>query len=255
MTNVVTDFESLEGHVRGTRFQEEAIPDDWRGRSADYLQGELVEALFQHGNLPLYLMKSEMLEADERRELLNNVPDEIGDQIWFIADAAERLDIDLRAAVEARFHHHTDLLVKFDGTLESMDTFSRLAVWQIYVPNKSGIGADRMTIHNSSDIRENPTYVLSRLGQRIVRALDPDKFAEASGPPTVSDLEPVQSVEDAMADYLLAVGGISQTHLGTSFSEIVEFNRAKLENRAAHGRENDLSFEEWRNSGEAQDVA
>ena len=53
-------LEGFRGFVEETRFPEDAPPENWQGRSADYLLGETLEAGFQHGNLPLHLMVPEL---------------------------------------------------------------------------------------------------------------------------------------------------------------------------------------------------
>ncbi len=239
-------FDQFQGHVWRTRFDKEVV-DGWRAQSCIYISDEFLEASSQHVALPLVLRGAteSLSPLDDGREMLLAVADEIGDLTWFCADVANSGNIDLWRALS--YYFHTKGMAEVPTDFGELDSLSGKMGPNVEVPTKLGWGIARKRDLTYFVLEDNPYYVFSRSTSRLLRSLDPYKYAETSayGPPGATDLEPVADLDYAIAEMLVVMSYISQNFLTQPLSVIVEFNIAKLAHRQEHGKENDISFADW----------
>lgn len=248
----VTNVESYQRFVSVVRNKN--LGEDWRVKSAEYLSGEMVEALTQHGGLEaarLFLPSSfipDYQPNDITPEVRYAIADELGDSLWFTVDCLDRVQGKVTTACE-------QALESFGVSVENpIHTFSDLQqvviknADKIRYINKAGLMVGRDDIATAPDhfvttLPQNPLLHLTRTNRRLARSLEEGKkdiAPYASG----ADLEPVSHVPLAAGQHLLTIAWLAQERLGVSMNGIASFNVEKLLHRQIHGKENDIHFNE-----------
>lgn len=235
------DYEQI---VVNTRFPEE--PDvDWRNRTADFLIGEQLEFLMQHGSTLNLLLPEGFPQTPPQhsRALRLHAADELSDVLWFATDALLRMQSDITSASQAslaEFTPETTQIGTFDEIeAEVVDNAARIRIrnkWGMYMPHE-----DSELTHSSLDI--NPGYLITRAFGRAIRSLQGGK--QDLAPPTASEMEAIQPEEQAFGLLINAIAFVGRERLGIPLEVIAEFNAAKLENRSILGKQHDLDLDDY----------
>ncbi|TAH35186.1 hypothetical protein EYC59_02580 [Candidatus Saccharibacteria bacterium] len=227
-------FEAYENFVETVR-----NPDppefNWRKDRAKRVGDELLEVLVQHGDGLNLLLPSIVPVAKPKPGLVHKMADELGDSCWFITDATLRAQLSLSDVTTAALQRHVGSKVEEISTFRELDIQSVNHAATIAVPNKYGL---------STYLGNNPSYLLMRTQERLIRSLNPDSRI-TGGPPTATYLEGVTELPQALGDACLALSFIASARLGVSLEAVARFNMRKLTHRQAHGKENDLSFTDF----------
>lgn len=220
--------------------------DDWRERSADYLDGEFFELFMQHGNtfllmLPGYV-QAEMLQ--DRRVLQDKVADEMGDCVWFCFDVAERAGIEPARACQRALQNRGITVESTPETVADVEFMALLHASDITVPTKwSLLMGDESLAPSHRSLLDSPFYVMTRLMNRLSHSLREGRGA--LNPPTATALEAVQDLEVAVGDYILGMAYMARKILDVPFVDVVEFNRLKLLHRQEFGKDYDIQFSDY----------
>ena len=241
--NTYADFVAL------SRFQGEEDAE-WKDKYADFVESELMEFLTQHGPGSLLLLPEECgeLHLEAPDDLRFHMADEMGDSIWFSFDIANRIGEDPMVLCEDALRRH---LPDEDNLNPRVTTFAELesravdASDDIKVINKLGLLYSSMVadpaMHLTS-LKQHPNYLLFRTAQRLARSLN--KGRNDLAPFTASGLEQPGDTGQALGDYLLVLAYIAKARLNIPMQDIAQFNIAKLSHRKAHGKENDIHFDQ-----------
>ncbi|MDB5161695.1 MAG: hypothetical protein JWM52_203 [Candidatus Saccharibacteria bacterium] len=236
----VNDYQRF---VVDSRFAQKG--ESWRSQTADYLVGEQLEFLTQHGHGFFLIMSDEMTEAmgfDRSQapdELRYGMADEMGDSLWFIFDAAEALGVSVPEAVATALKAHvpdTDAKVTSFADIESLALEHAREIEVLSKGNILGFLKDKPSLKRSPDV------VFHRFVARFSRALDKQKFDGVGGPVTAAMLDAIPEFDQAIGDMMLAFAYIAKDRLGIPFEEVARFNMKKLQHRKIHGKENDIHF-------------
>ena len=226
-----------QNFVTGARFESEG---DWKNAYGDFIVGEAVEFLDQHGPGLLYLMPTREYLPPPDEAIRFGMADEAGDTLWFITDAAARWGFSLADATKTTLGDSGQSLADFanlraaaHGKAESMRVIT-----------KAGLElGDHLPDHlKYRTLADNPGYIMNRMCNRLVRLLKQD--AAVPGPALASDLEPMtEDPQQAIGEYLLALTYTLDECLDIKIEDVARFNIAKLIHRQQHGKANDIHFD------------
>ena len=236
---------NFKDFVVSSRFAEESDAE-WREKYANFIEGEQLELLMQHGNGAMLLYADDMGidRSTAPDELKYHMADEIGDSLWFMFDIADRAGLTIEECVKKsldRFVPETEV-----GAVKSFVALEALAIEHandIKVTNKMGIYGVPGVKHETS-VEDHPFYVITRTASRLSRSLATQKFDSRGGPRTTASLEAVTELDQALGDYLLTLAYIATNRLGVPIEQVAKFNMEKLRHRRIHGKENDIQFTE-----------
>jgi len=222
-----------------------AAREDWQDEAADFITGEHIEFLTQHGPGALLLFPTgiEISHGEDRDALRYHMADEMGDMLWFVTDVANRMNVRLQDvscdSLSAQLGHE----VQSPQTFADIQKLAIEHATDISVPNKLGMlfpEADKA--RRTTSLAQHPNYVLDRITHRLVRG--PDQGKNDLSPPTATELEPIQDLSRSLGTYLLTVAFVAKDRLGIDLEDVARFNIAKLQNRAQYGKANDIHFDQ-----------
>jgi hypothetical protein len=222
------------------------IPD-WRDLYAEYVEAELVEFLEQHGPGSVLLLpeECESIYSDvDLNTLRLKMGDEMGDSVWFCIDSALRIGKDPMAACEEALRSHVPDSNSVITTFAELETHAVEAADDITVMNLLGVLSDPSEVNSSlhlTSLKQNPHYLLQRMGRRLVRSLHEGRGDTL--PLSETELEPIAETSRAAGNYLLVLAYIAKTRLNIPMESIVRFNVAKLSHRKIYGKKNDIPFD------------
>jgi hypothetical protein len=224
--------EYYQAFVLSTRFPS-ADPYCWARKSADYIEGERLEVLEQHGPGDLLLTNPYMPNTTELRY---KVGDELSDLFWFGGDITNWLGEDIAMVC-------TDALsVRLQRQLETTSSFAELqdrAVVhsrEILLPHPDMAG-------ESTTLAASPVYGLIWAVNNLSEALRVRQARESVE--LILPGEPDGELRQALGDYFNCLMYVAKDGLLMNAEDIIEFNMAKLEYRQAHGKAHDLQFQDW----------
>ncbi len=229
--------------VTSSRFAEESDAD-WRDKYAQFIEGEMLEFMVQHGNSSMLLYPDEMGvdRSTAPPELRFNMADEMGDSLWFSFDIAERAGLKINDCVK-------DSLQRFapDEDIPAITDFSDIESLAIkyadaieFVNKRSFFEIEDIRIATS--LKDSPHYAMMRSVMRLSRSIAPARFDSIAGPPSAASLEVMAELDLALGDYMLVLAYIAKQRLDIPFEDIAQFNKNKLRHRRIHGKENDIHF-------------
>jgi hypothetical protein len=250
MTELLTrsplGFNEYGEFVRSSRHNND--DPGWRDVYADYVEAELVEFLEQHGPGSVLLLPEECegIYSDvDLDDLRLKMGDEMGDSVWFCIDGALRIGKDPMVACEEALRSHVPDSNPQITTFAELETHAVEAADDIKVMNLLGVLAETDEVHPSlhlTSLKQNPHYLLQRMGRRLVRSLHEGRGD--THPLSETELEPIVETSRAIGNYLLVLAYIAKTRLNIPMESIVRFNVAKLSHRRVHGKGNDISFDQ-----------
>lgn len=244
-----TDYSDF---VSNSRFQN--MDKNWKKNSADYLSGEFLETITQHGGAEavVALLPEALIPGYEPTDISQEtryaMADEIGDTLWFLVDALDRVDSSIATATTAAFKAHG---IEVDGTIMGFEEIQRLALDNADVIrhiSKAGLLMGYTDITETPErlttsLRENPLVMLTRTTRRVTRSLE-DGQHDVAPYASAAEHEPVAELELAIGQHIITLAYILENRLGVTLNGVATFNRDKLVNRAAHGKQNDIHFDE-----------
>lgn len=242
----VRDVASYQQFV--SRFRNKNLGEDWKINSSEYLSGEVVEALTQHGGIEaIKLFMPGYNAEDVSSDTKFAVADEFGDILWFTVDCLDRSGIGVTQA-------YTLALESFGATVGYGRTFNDIqqaaveAEDRIRYVNKAGLvmgysSPESAPEHFVATLPQNPLFHLTRTSRRLTRALEGGVMDEAPYASS-AEFEPVADIALAAGQHLLTLAWVTERRLGVSLNGIALFNRDKLAHREAHGKKNDIHFDE-----------
>lgn len=210
---------------------------------ADFLQGEQIEFLMQHGSGALLLLPPEfgVQNHDSENELRFHMADEMGDILWFGAASVHMIGSTIAQSVGkavTAFGIPTNNYASFDD----IESEALIHAGRITFPNKHGLlFPDFPQSFKQTSLQDNPFYAFTRSIRRVTRMLQEGKHDQA--PFSATELEQVQDPETALGTLFLTLAYISKAKLNIAVSDVAAFNTAKLQNRQLHGKENDIHFD------------
>lgn len=250
LTTLPIDTDAYQQFVASTRT--DGTEDDWKDRSAAYLNGESLEVITQHGGAEgvVLFMPSEWIEGfqptDVSAETRYAIADELGDSLWFTVDALDRVDSSVGAACKEALESFG---IEAPDQLKTFNDVQRLVMDnadRIRYIDKGGLAmghtdVDTAPEHFVTTPPQNPLLYFTRTNRALTRALEDGKKDMApysSG----ADFEPVSDIPLAAGRHILSIAWIAEARLGVTLGGITTFNRDKLLHRAKNGKENDIHF-------------
>lgn len=229
------------------------VEDDWKDISVQYLNGEMLEALTQHGGpeAVVLFMPSDFIEgfrpSDVSAETRYAIADELGDSLWFTVDVLDRTKSTVGTATKDALESFGIEVSDEPKTFNDIQHFAVENADQIRYISKGGLTMGYTDINSTPDhfistLPQNPLLHFTRTNRKLTRALEDGKkdiAPYASG----ADFEPVSDIALAAGQHLLSIAWIAQARLGVSLDGIAAFNRDKLLHRKKHGKENDIHFD------------
>lgn len=245
LNNRDLSLETYSISVAMSRFDDREDPN-WKTTSADYLRGEFLEIMGQHGPGMLLMFPDGQpipLLQDEIEPLIYKMADEMGDSLWFCFDIADKARIHLPGAVMQSIRKVSPGVAEPAATFKDIEAAAIKHASDIKVITKGGL-----MFRDSLDedqryraLRQNPSYLYNRALSRLIKSL----HDEPAVIPSATDLEPMAPLPDALGDYLLVSAYVARRSLGVGLEAVAQFNMDKLSHRQKYGKSQDLEFADW----------
>lgn len=250
LSHDVINVRSYQDFVASTRH--DGSDEDWKLRSADYLNGEMIEALTQHGGadaIALFMPDRLMLDYDPSNtspEIRYAIADELGDSLWFTVDILNRIQSNISNACHEAFQSFN---IDVDTPIHTFADIQESVVSNadaIRYINKAGLIMGYDDVASTPDyfvtsIEQNPLLHITRSNRRLARSLEDgkrDQAPYASG----ADFESLSDISTAAGQHLLSLAWLAHNRLGVTFNGIAAFNHAKLVHRRSYGKDKDIHF-------------
>jgi hypothetical protein len=210
----------------------------WKQTYAEFISGEALEALGQHGPSALLMLPEEYAPnswAEVGPNLKQETMDELSDMLWFGFSAAQLAGLSGGEAVRHALRFHLGDTVPDITSFNQAQLIISEYADEIRISNKlSMYRAETLGPLSMTSLKANPFYWFTRSSTRVLRALGDER--QVAGPPIMTDLEQVTALPLAIGDYLLMLGYISSERLGWNFEDMALYNFQKLSERELWGK-------------------